>query len=150
VAAVWQLIAGSERGSHRAADLCGIAGVHDTRRQVHREREATTAVRQRLRGVHREEVLEEHWRMYKGVARKSGRFDCRIDARLVGEVRTLATPAGYPLAVRERRPDEMLYSRRVRRPHCCGPDLCLVVHLRGIPKVRHDEGTVRALERQTQ
>src|SRR5215469_7571248 len=44
----------------------------------------------------------------------------------------------------------MLYAPRVRRPHCCGADLCLPVHLRGIPKVRHDEGTVRALERQTQ
>src|SRR5262249_12894113 len=70
--------------------------------------------------------------------------------RLVGVVRNLETPAGYPLAVGERRPDEMLYPHRVRRPHCCGADLCLVVHLRGIPEVRHDEGTVRAFKRQTQ
>src|SRR5215472_12504613 len=150
VAAVWQLIAGSERSSHRAADLGGIAGVHHTRHQVHREREAATAVRQRLWGVHRKEVLEVHGRMYKGVARKTGRFDCRIDARLVGEVRNLATPAGYPLAVGERRPDEMRYPRRMRRPHCCDADLCFAVHLRRIPEVRHEEGTVRALERQTQ
>ncbi len=88
--------------------------------------------------------------MYKGVARKPGRFDYRIDARLVRVVRNLETPAGYPLAVGERRPDEMLCPRRVRRPHCCGTDLCLVVHLRGIPEVRHDESAVRALERQTQ
>src|SRR5262249_20481946 len=61
------------------------------------------------RGVHREEVLEVHWRMYEGVARKPDCFDYRIDARLVRVVRNLETPAGYPLAVRERRPNEMLY-----------------------------------------
>src|SRR5262249_40323168 len=47
-------------------------------------------------------------------------------------------------------PHEMLYPRRVRRPHRRGADLSLAVHLRGIPEVRHDEGTVRALKRQTQ
>src|SRR5215470_9974438 len=110
---------------------------------------AAATARQRLRGVHREEVLKVHWRMYKRVARKPGRFDYSIDARLVGVVRNLETPAGYPLAVGERRPDEMLYPRRVCRPHRCGADLCLAVHLRGIPEVRHDEGTVRPLEWQT-
>src|SRR5215470_10691151 len=111
---------------------------------------AAATARQRLRGVHREEVLEVHWRMYKGVAWKPGRFDYRIDARLVGVVRNLETPAGYPLAVGERRPDEMLYPRRVRCANRCGADLCLAVHLRGNPKVRHYKGTVRVLERQTQ
>src|SRR5262249_40365844 len=36
------------------------------------------------------------------------------------------------------------------RSHCCGADLCLAVHLRGIPEVRHDEGAVRAFKRQAQ
>src|SRR5215469_1657267 len=44
----------------------------------------------------------------------------------------------------------MLHPCRVRRPHCCGADLCLAVHLRGIPKVRDHKSTVRALKRQTQ
>src|SRR5262249_27618048 len=115
VAPVWKLIARGERSCHGPADLGGIAGMHDSRRQVHWDCPTKTTVRQWLWGVHREEVLEVHRRVYKRVARETGRFDHRIYAHFVSKVRNLVTPAGYPLAVGERRPDEMLHPCRMRR-----------------------------------
>src|SRR5262249_48135997 len=65
-------------------------------------------------------------------------------------VRDLDAPAGQLLAVRQRRPDEVFDPGGAGGLHGRRADLGLTRHLRGIPEIGHDEGSVRPLQRGTE
>ena len=82
---------------------------------------------------------------------ESGRLDCRVDSGFSREVRDLDTPAGQLLAV-QAGVDQMRCLTPAARAACTAavPVSVSRRHLRGIPEVGHDEGSVRPLERGTE
>src|SRR5213594_1313802 len=84
------------------------------------------------------------------MAREIRRLDSGILSRLTGKVRKLEPTAGQLFGIGKRRPDEVLNTGGTRLLHRRVADLGLFRHLRGVPEIGDQEGSVSALERSTQ
>src|SRR5580692_2930839 len=129
-----------ERAGYDATELGDVAHVNDAPLGIDRQRPTHGTVRLFLRSHCAQEVLVIKRRYHEGVIGKSGVAYGALDFRLVGEMRDLNLAVTYGLHIGQRRPDEVLDTGVLRRPH--RRDCLLGLVGSGFPGIRYYKDSV--------